>query len=142
MALTPEAVVRTWFEELWNKGDEGTIDRFLHAECVVHGLPMPDGGPMCGPTGFRPFYQRFRAAFPNVHVELLHVIPSGELVVAHCRVAATHAGDALGVPATNCDVTFEGFVLVCVRDGRIVEAWNTFDFMGMYQQLGMQFDLP
>ena len=26
---TPESVVRSWFDELWNRGDETTIDRLL-----------------------------------------------------------------------------------------------------------------
>lgn len=29
MPATPESVVRSWFDELWNRGDETTIDRLL-----------------------------------------------------------------------------------------------------------------
>ena len=28
-------------------------------------------------------------------------------------------------------------VMARVRDGKIVEGWNAFDFMSMYQQVGM-----
>ena len=31
----------------------------------------------------------------------------------------------------------EGAMEVRVRDGQIVEGWNNFDFLSMYQQLGM-----
>jgi hypothetical protein len=33
-------------------------------------------------------------------------------------------------------VEFDGVVMALVRDGRIVEAWNCFDFLSMYQQIG------
>jgi predicted ester cyclase len=33
-------------------------------------------------------------------------------------------------------VDITGIAIVRVRDGKIVEAWNNFDFMGMFQQLG------
>jgi steroid delta-isomerase-like uncharacterized protein len=142
MAPTPESVIRMWFEELWNNGDESTIDRLMAPDCVVHGLPTPEGGSIHGPAGFKPFYRRFRAAFPNIHITVLDVIASSDVAVAHCQVTGTHSGDALGVPATNRDVTFEGFSRGRFRDGQLTEGWNTYDFMGMYQQLGMRLDLP
>ena len=33
-------------------------------------------------------------------------------------------------------VEFDGVVMALVRDGRIVEGWNCFDFLSMYQQIG------
>ena len=32
MTPTPEALVRQWFEELWNQGKEDTIDRLMTPE--------------------------------------------------------------------------------------------------------------
>jgi len=32
--------------------------------------------------------------------------------------------------------------MVRVRDGKIVEAWNTFDFLSFYQQIGLLPQLP
>ena len=57
MPATPESVVRSWFDELWNRGDKTTIDRLLHADDVVHGLPTPDGRPIRGAVEFERFYQ-------------------------------------------------------------------------------------
>jgi len=31
---------------------------------------------------------------------------------------------------------FTGIAIVRVKDGKIIEAWNNFDFMKMYKQLG------
>lgn len=38
---------------------------------------------------------------------------------------------------TNKKVEFTGMCIVRVSDGKIREAWNNFDFMTMYQQLGV-----
>jgi predicted ester cyclase len=33
-------------------------------------------------------------------------------------------------------VEFTGMTIVRIRDGKIIEAWNNFDFMTMFQQVG------
>ena len=81
MPATPESILRAWFDGLWNRGDENTIDRLLHADAVIHGLPTPDGQPIRGPHNFRPFYQAFRSAFPNISIEVQQVVSQGAKAV-------------------------------------------------------------
>ena len=38
--------------------------------------------------------------------------------------------------ATGKNVSFTGICMVRVQDGKIAEAWNNYDFLNMYQQLG------
>ena len=40
------------------------------------------------------------------------------------------------VTATNRGADFWGMTMFRVKDGRLVEGWNAFDFLTMYQQLG------
>ena len=142
MSRSVEAVVRAWFDGLWNKGDEATIDRLLRADGLIHGLPTPDHQPLQGPVAFKPFYRAFRSAFPDIAITLVHVVVEGELGVAHCRVTATQRGDFADLPPTNRTIDIEGFAMARVVDGQVVEAWNCFDFLGMYRQLGVDLDLP
>jgi len=53
------------------------------------------------------------------------------------RVTGSHAGHTLGFPATGRNTTFEGVSIIRVVDGKIAEAWNFYDFLSMYQQLGV-----
>ena len=59
-------------------------------------------------------------------------------MAARCVVRGTHAGDHLGVPATNAVVHFTGIAIVRIEDGTIVEAWNNFDFLQMNEQIGLK----
>ncbi len=130
------AFIRRWFEEVWNKGREEAIDEMFAEEGVAHGLADEAGSDLRGPAGFKPFFRRFRDAFPDIRVAVKDCVCEGDRAAARCRVRATHAGGGLGVAATNNPIEFDGLCIVRVRDGQIVEAWNNFDFMSMFQQLG------
>jgi predicted ester cyclase len=64
------------------------------------------------------------------------MIAEGDLVASRCSVRGKHLGHSLGFAATNAPVEFTGMAITRIRDGKIVEAWNNFDFMKMYKQLG------
>ena len=139
MSMQPDALMRTWFDEVWCKGRESMIDTLLAADAVAHGLP---GGPVRGPAAFRQVFHTFRRAFPDIHITVERTISQGDFVVAHCRVTGTHGGDTLGFGATRKPVDFEGVTIARVVDGQLVEGWNFFDFLSMYQQLGVVSSAP
>ena len=78
--------------------------------------------------------------FPDIRVAVERTITEGDLVAAHCRVTGRRAADARGAPGTA--VEFWGMCIARVRDGKIVEAWNSFDFLALYQQLGLMPSAP
>lgn len=63
-------------------------------------------------------------------------VVEGDKIAARCRVLGKHDGHGIGLSPTNQPVEFTGMVVVNVKDGKIVEAWNEFNFMKMYTQLG------
>ena len=128
-----KALVRRWFEEVWNQGRADAVDEMLAAGAVVHGL----GGDMHGPDDFKRFHAAYREAFPDVRIQLEDLIAEGDRVAARWSGTATHQGGGLGFPATGRRVRLEGMILAVVERGRIVEGWNSFDQMGMLQQLGI-----
>ena len=136
MSEENKALIRRWFEEVWNKGRAEAIAEMLAADAVVHGLSDDATKPLRGPAGFLPFHTQFREAFPEIKVIVEDAIAEGDKVVARCSVRGKHTGDSLGFEATQAQVEFTGIAIVRVKDGKLVEAWNNFDFMKMYQQLG------
>ncbi len=71
-----------------------------------------------------------------ISIVVQRTVVQDDMCAAFCRVTAVHAGDTFGAPATGEMVDFTGISIARVRDGRIVEVWNCFDFLSMYQQIG------
>jgi predicted ester cyclase len=68
-----------------------------------------------------------------MHVE--DVVGEGDRAAVRWRVEATHAGDGFGFPATNQRVQARGTTWLTVRNGQIVEGWDTWNFGGLMQFL-------
>jgi len=136
MSEENKALMRRWFEEVWNKGRAEAIPEMFADEGIAHGLSDDPASPLRGPAGFLPFHAQFREAFPNIEVVVEDQIAEGDRVATRCSVRGKHAGDSLGFAATGSPVEFTGITITRIKDGKIVEAWNNFDFMKMYRQLG------
>jgi steroid delta-isomerase-like uncharacterized protein len=136
MSENNAALMRRWFEEIWNKKREEAIDEMLADEGVIHGLTDDPGQPIRGPVEFKPFYRKFCEAFPEIEVVVEDTISEGDKVAVRCTVRGHHRGDSLGFAATHAPVEFTGIAFCRIRDGKFVEAWNNFDFMAMFRQLG------
>ena len=137
--MTPDAVIRAWFKEVWDEGNEEAIDRLLAPDAVAHGLAADA---IRGPEGFKPYVRAMRAALGDLEIDVVQTLTEGDRVAAHCHVIARHVGEMFGAPATQQRVDFWGVTIARVRDGRLVEGWNCFDFLRMYQQMGWVKDPP
>ncbi|MCU7550914.1 ester cyclase [Chitinophagaceae bacterium LB-8] len=116
-----------WFEQVWNQGREQAIDEMFDTNGIAHGIT--DENSPKGVEGFKSFYKDFRTQFSNIHITLDDVVCEEDIETARCTVNATHTD-------SGKDVNFKGISMVRVKDGKIIEAWNHFDFLDLYQQLG------
>ena len=137
MSEENKKLMRRWFEEVWNKGRADAIDEMFDEYGVAHGLSDDPSNPITGPQGFRPFHTTFREAFPNMIIVVEDMVAEGDKVAARCSVRAKHEGEFIGRAATQSPVEFTGIAIVRIANGKIVEAWNNFDFMTMYKQVGL-----
>ena len=137
MSEENKELVRRWFEEVWNQGRADAIDEMFDANGIAHGLSDDPANPIKGPSGFRPFHAQFREAFPNMQVVVEDTIAEGDKVAARCSVVGTHEGNFMERAATQAPVEFTGITIVRIYNGKIVEAWNNFDFMTLHRQIGL-----
>jgi len=93
--------------------------------------------PIRGPKDYTPFYKQFREAFPNMMIEVEDMVAEGDKVTARCSVRGKHEGNFRGIAATKSPVEFTGMTIVRIADGKIVEAWNNFDFATLNKQVGL-----
>lgn len=136
MAEENRTFLHQWFEEVWNKRREDAIDEMFAEDGIANGLNDADGNPLRGPEGFKQLHRAFLAAYPDLQITVEDTVTEGDKIAARCTVKATHAGEGLGVAPTNQPIEFTGLTIVKIKDGKIVEAWNEFDFMKMYSQIG------
>ena len=137
--MTPDAVIRAWFKEVWDEGNLDAVDRLMAPDAIAHGLG-PDG--IRGPEAFKPYVRTMRQALGDLEIEVAQTLTEVDRVAAYCHVVARHAGELFGVQPSNRPVDFWGVTIARIRDGRIVEGWNCFDFLRMYQQMGWVKDPP
>ena len=136
MSEENKTLIKRWFHEVWNKGKADAIDEMFAAEGIVHGLADGSGDPVRGPAGFKAFHAAFRGAFPDLVIEVEDTVSEGDKVAARCVVRGQHEGNSFNIAATHAPIEITGITIVRIENGQIVEAWNNFDFMSLYKQLG------
>ena len=137
MSQANKDLFQRWFTEVWNKARAEAIDEMLTADAVIYGLDDPSGTSISTPEEFRAFHKQFCGAFPGIEVTVEDMVAEGDKVAGRCSVRGNHSGDHLGIAATNADVAITGMAFIRVRDGKVAEAWNNFDFLKLNRQLGI-----
>ena len=130
------ALMRRWFDEIWNRGRIESVDELLAEDAVMWGIGLPDQSSRGG-AEFKEFYRRQRSATPDVKINLDQVIQEGDTAFARWTATMTHTGEGLGVAPTNKTIALSGMSACRTRDGRIVEGWNVWDQVGLARQLEM-----
>ena len=137
MSIANKALVHRWFEEVWNRKREGAIRELLHPEALLYGLGEPPSPVVRGPDEFLPFWKKFVSAFPNMTITVESVLAEDDMIAMRCHVRGRHTNKGLGLEATNAQIAFNGMGMARIKDGQIIEAWNNFDFLALYQQIGV-----
>jgi predicted ester cyclase len=114
--------------------DWGVLDEYIAEDFVAHNPLHP--GVSLDREGMKQGAELFRVASPGARHEIRIQVAEGDLVVSHIVGRGVHAGDLLGIPATNKELETEGIVIHRVRDGKIVEYWSVTDVARVLQQLG------
>lgn len=128
-----EALLRRWFEEIWNQKCPERIAELAAPDMVAHGMG-PNGTDLHGPAAFEQVYALFMGAFPDLHVTVEQSVASGDMVVFLLRCEATHQGGQLGVPASGKRVAFPVMTTARYREGKIIEGWNVLDLLAALRQ--------
>ena len=85
---------------------------------------------------FKPFAANIRGTIPDTHICVDDIISEGDRVAVRITLEGTHSGHGLGVAPTGRSVCIQGIIIVQIRDGQIVEAWNSYDQLGLLRQIG------
>jgi steroid delta-isomerase-like uncharacterized protein len=131
-----KALTRRLIEEE-NKGKAATtaaIDKFYATDIVVHSSVGVD---IRGLKDFKQYYSESYDAFSDAHLTIDDIIVEADKVAIRYTMTGTHKGKFMGIPPTNKKVTMWGINIARIAGGKIVEAWERSDTLGMMQQLGL-----
>src|SRR5882724_2461078 len=83
------ALLRRWFDEIWNKGMIESVDELLAEDALMWGIGRPDQSSRGG-SAFKEFYHRQRNAAPDVKINLDQVVQEGDTAFARWTATMTH----------------------------------------------------
>ncbi len=130
-----KALIRRYIQAIDDNdsSDWSIIDEFVAEDFVAHNPPLP--GVSLDREGLKQAAGIFRVAAPGKH-ELPLQVAGGGLLVSRIVGKGVHAGELLGIPASNRDVETDGIAIHRIRNGKIVEYWSVVDVARVLQQVG------
>ena len=127
-------LVHRLVEEVWHKGKLEVADEILSNDYVFH---HPAGIDLNGAEEYKKLVAEVRSAFPDINFTLDDVIVEGDKIVYRWTLRGTHQTEFRGIPPTNKEVEVWGITIERVVGGKLVEAWERYDTLGLMRQLGV-----
>ncbi|GAB5389443.1 MAG: hypothetical protein Alpg2KO_24110 [Alphaproteobacteria bacterium] len=121
-----KALIKRWFDCVWNGGDACSVESFLAPDCVHEGI-LPT--PVTGPKEFRAFHKGINDAVADVTITIEDMIEDGDKVAGHFTVTGTHR-------KTGQDIRFTSHFFARCKDGKVIHTANEVDYLGLLTQLG------
>jgi steroid delta-isomerase-like uncharacterized protein len=135
MSTGAKDIVRRLYEEVWNKRRFEVVSELISPS---HALNDPHlAGSAVGPDAYKRAVVQYIAAFPDLQITVEDYISENEKVVVSWVISGTHKREFRGISATNKKITLEGITINHVTNGKIMESFVSFDYLGMLQQLGV-----
>ncbi len=130
-----KALVRRFFEEFCNQRKMNIGEELFYPNHLYHDSASPWVGP--GAEGMRQLISTYTNAFPDAHWSVDEMLATGDTVVTRWTGKGTHRGELLGFSPTDKYVVVPGIWIHRVSGSKISESWNSWDTLGMFQQLGI-----
>jgi phytoene desaturase/steroid delta-isomerase-like uncharacterized protein len=130
-----KAVVRRFYQELWNEGRMEVADELFDADFIGHAPGNAEDAR--GPEGVKQLVQAWRTAAPDLRVEIISQQAEGDRVATRFVCVGTQTGPLLGIPPTGRRAEMAGMAITRVREGKVMSDWGEFDLLGLMQQLGV-----
>ena len=136
MAAQNAELSRRIFEDVWNRKNFSAIDDLMSADYVHHDPSSP--AVPSGVDGYKQFVNSYMTAFPDAHFTIDDAFTDGQNnEVTRWTVTGTHEGELAGILRTGRRFSVTGISIARIANGKITESWNSWDALGLMQQLGV-----
>jgi predicted ester cyclase len=122
--------------DIWNTGNLAVCDEVMAEDANYYGPHMPEG--KGSRKDWRNAIGMYRNAFPDSHVSYDEINSFGDTVAGRWTATGTHTGRLPGIDVpTGKKINITGITIYRFSGGKIVEAWEQLDLLGMWRQLGV-----
>ncbi|HYM68516.1 MAG TPA: ester cyclase [bacterium] len=128
-----KALVRRFYEVMWNTWDESAVPAVLAPEVDFRGSI---GLRKHGHAGVMEYMRLIRDAFPDFNNRIDDLVAEDEKVVARLTFTGTHLGQLLEHAATGRKVTYCGAAFFEMANGKIRQVWVLGDALSLMRQIG------
>lgn len=126
---SPDDLVRAYFAA-WEAGDAKRLDSVVSDDYVGH-IKALAGTEDRDRDALADQLEAHADTFDESTFEVEDVVRNGHKLAARVHLSAVHGEDGR-------EVDMDGLVMLRVEDGRIVEEWASWDYLGLAEQLGLE----
>ena len=139
-----KAIVRRFYQEIWNERNSAVIDEIFAPHCVTHQLSSGAAIETTArdPETVKQHVAEWVKAFPDLRFEVEELLADSDRVVSRSVMHGTHEGDWHGIAPTGRRVMIRMMVIHRIAGGQIVEDWVLVESLGFFQQLGLVASTP
>lgn len=124
---TSRDVMETWFHRVWTEEETAAIEELFIPDGEARGL---GANVLIGPEGFKQFHSALRGLLYDFVITIDKSVESGDWISAVCTLRAR-------ARKSGAEVEMTGSVMVRIVEGKLTEAYNHWDFLGLFGQLGL-----
>jgi predicted ester cyclase len=122
-------LIKSFVEEVFNKQNLAAIDKY-HAANLTNGSGKTS-------ESFKKSLTTLFSGFPDLHVNIEHLLAENNLVLVFLNFTGTHKGQFEGMSPTNNPVKIRSANLYRIERGKIVEHWDVVDQLDLLKQTNM-----
>ena len=82
------------------------------------------------------FMQDMKSAFSNMKMEFPNILVDGDQASIRFISTAVNTGSFMGAPANNKNLEVHGIFIRKVKDGKVMQEWQSTDLLGVMKQIG------
>jgi hypothetical protein len=124
--MSRSKLLQQFYQDVWVRNDLDAIDRYFSPTAHADGL-IPRM--LFTPQDFRELVMSMTHLFGKIEVDCPVVVENGDWVAALVRARTSRAD-------TGAPIEVTGQTMVRFEGDRMVEAYNHFDYVSLFEQLG------
>jgi steroid delta-isomerase-like uncharacterized protein len=134
MTQDHKTVIRRVFDEVWNKSDFSLLDQVYGPDYVAHIAGAPKD--VEGPEQFKQFVALHSVLASDLSFSIDDQIAEDDSVATRWTATAAPTSGLVNAPTDGQEIKIAGISIHRFADGMIVESWDNWDALTLYQAMG------